>query len=56
MQEHFVTEEMFQAQPDIYLERAAKGPVIITREDRPWRVLMDISLYDHLKQARDQSG
>ncbi len=42
----------FQTRAGLYMERAAKGPVFITKHRRPVRVLIDIEEYDRLK-ARD---
>jgi prevent-host-death family protein len=42
----------FQTRAGLYMERAAKGPVFITKHSRPVRVLIDIEEYDRLK-ARD---
>lgn len=42
----------FQARAGLYIERAAKSPVFITKHSRPVRVLIDIDEYERLK-ARD---
>ena len=42
----------FQNRAGLYMERAAKAPVFITKHNRPNRVLMDIDEYNRLK-ARD---
>lgn len=42
----------FQARAGLYIERAAKNPVFITKHSRPVRVLIDIDEYERLK-ARD---
>lgn len=42
----------FQTRAGLYIERAAKAPVFITRHSRPVRVLLDIDEYERLK-ARD---
>ena len=42
----------FQNRAGLYIERAAKSPVFITRHRRPVRVLLDIEEYERLK-ARD---
>jgi prevent-host-death family protein len=42
----------FQNRAGLYLEKAAKEPVFITRHKRPVRVLLDIEEYQRLK-ARD---
>lgn len=42
----------FQNHAGLYMDQAAKGPVFITKHNRPNRVLMDIDEYNRLK-ARD---
>jgi prevent-host-death family protein len=42
----------FQNRAGLYIEKAAKNPVFITRHRRPHRVLLDIEEYERLK-ARD---
>ena len=42
----------FQNRAGLYIERAAKSPVFITKHKRPVRVLLDIEEYERLK-ARD---
>lgn len=42
----------FQTRAGLYMERAAKAPVFITKHRRPVRVLIDIEEYERLK-ARD---
>lgn len=42
----------FQTRAGLYMERAAKTPVFITKHSRPVRVLIDIDEYERLK-ARD---
>lgn len=42
----------FQSRAGLYIERAAKAPVFITKHSRPVRVLIDIDEYERLK-ARD---
>jgi prevent-host-death family protein len=42
----------FQNHAGLYIERAGKAPVFITRHRRPVRVLLDIEEYERLK-ARD---
>ena len=39
----------FQNRAGLYLEKAAKSPVFITRHRRPVRVLIDIEEYERLK-------
>ena len=42
----------FQSRAGLYIERAAKSPVFITKHKRTVRVLIDIEEYERLK-ARD---
>lgn len=42
----------FQNRAGHYIERAGRAPVIITKHNRPARVLLDIEEYERLK-ARD---
>ena len=42
----------FQTRAGLYIEKAGKGPVFITRHSRRVRVLIDIDEYERLK-ARD---
>jgi prevent-host-death family protein len=42
----------FQNRAGLYIERAAKSPVFITKHSRPVRVLLDIEEYERMK-ARD---
>jgi prevent-host-death family protein len=39
----------FQNRAGLYIERAAKAPVFITKHSRPVRVLIDIDEYERLK-------
>lgn len=45
-----VTSTEFQQQAGLYIEKAGKSPVFITRYNRPVRVLIDIDEYTRLKQ------
>jgi prevent-host-death family protein len=47
-----VTSTEFQTRAGLYIERAAKAPVFITKHSRPVRVLLDIDEYERMK-ARD---
>jgi prevent-host-death family protein len=47
-----VTSSKFQTHLGRYLDQAAKGPMMITKHNRPFRVLLDIDEYNRLK-ARD---
>jgi prevent-host-death family protein len=42
----------FQTRAGLYMDRAAKAPVFITKHRRPVRVLIDIDEYERLK-SRD---
>jgi prevent-host-death family protein len=42
----------FQTRAGLYIEKAGKEPVFITKHKRPVRVLLDIDEYERLK-ARD---
>ncbi len=44
-----VTSTEFQTRAGLYLERAAVGPVIITKYDRPSRVVLDFEEYNRLQ-------
>ena len=44
-----VTSTEFQSRAGLYIERAAKAPVFITKHSRPVRVLIDIEEYERLK-------
>jgi prevent-host-death family protein len=52
MSEHTVASTEFQTRAGLYLDKAAKSPVFITKHKRPSRVLLDIDEYNRLK-ARD---
>ena len=47
--EKTVTSSEFQTRAGLYIEQAAKQPVIITRHARPVRVLIDFEEYERLK-------
>jgi prevent-host-death family protein len=49
---NIVASTEFQNRAGLYIERAAKNPVFITKHRRPVRVLLDIEEYERLK-ARD---
>lgn len=44
-----VTSTEFQTRVGLYLDEAGKAPIIITRYNRPVRVLVDIDEYERLK-------
>lgn len=44
-----ITATEFRARAGVYLDQAAKAPVIITKHNRPSRVLIDIDEYERLK-------
>ncbi|KPA99932.1 type II toxin-antitoxin system Phd/YefM family antitoxin [Ahrensia marina] len=44
-----VTSTEFRARAGQYLDDAAKAPVVITKHNRPSRVLIDIDEYEALK-------
>lgn len=46
-----VTASEFRARAGVYLDDAARAPVIITKHDRPARVLVDVEEYERLVQA-----
>lgn len=52
MTDLIVASTEFQTRAGLYIERAAKNPVFITKHSRPVRVLLDIEEYERLK-ARD---
>ena len=45
-----VTSTEFRNRAGLYLDQAAKAPVIITKHNRPSRVLIDIEEYERMKQ------
>jgi prevent-host-death family protein len=47
-----VSSTEFQNRAGKWLDEAGRGPVVITRHDRPLRVLIDIEEYERL-QSRD---
>lgn len=46
-----VTASEFRAKAGVYLDDAARAPVIITKHDRPARVLLDVEEYQRLVNA-----
>ncbi|MCY3983774.1 MAG: type II toxin-antitoxin system Phd/YefM family antitoxin [Roseovarius sp.] len=50
MQEKSVTLTEFRNRAGQYLDEAAKGAVIITKHNRPSRVLIDIEEYERMKR------
>jgi prevent-host-death family protein len=52
MTDFTVASTEFQSRAGLYIEKAAKNPVFITKHSRPVRVLIDIDEYERLK-ARD---
>ncbi|PID63256.1 MAG: prevent-host-death protein [Gammaproteobacteria bacterium] len=44
-----VTSTEFQTRSGKYLEASGKHPVLITRHDRPYRILIDVGEYQRLK-------
>lgn len=49
MQEKTVTSTEFQTRAGMYLDQAAKEPVVITKHKRPSRVLLDFAEFERLK-------
>ncbi len=49
MTQKTVTSTEFQTRAGVYIDQAAKEPVIITRHNRKVRVLLDIEEYERLK-------
>lgn len=47
MVKHVASTE-FQNRAGLYMDRAAKAPIFITRHNRPVRVLLDIDEYERL--------
>ncbi|MGE0665597.1 MAG: type II toxin-antitoxin system Phd/YefM family antitoxin [Sphingomonadales bacterium] len=47
-----VASSEFQNRAGLYMDKAGKSPVVITKHNRPVRVLIDIEEYERLK-ARD---
>jgi len=43
-----VTASEFRAKAGVYLDDAARAPVIITKHNRPARVLLDVEEYERL--------
>lgn len=52
--ERTITATEFKNRAGRYIDEAAKGPVVITRHDRPARVLMDVDEYRRLKRLDDR--
>lgn len=48
--ERVVSASEFKNRAGLYLEKAATGAVVITRYDRPSRVLIDYAEFQHLKE------
>lgn len=48
MPNEYVASTDFQNRAGLYIERAAKAPVFITKHKRPVRVLVDIEEYERL--------
>jgi prevent-host-death family protein len=46
----------FQTRAGLYMDRAAKAPVFITKHRRPVRVLLDIDEYERLKSRDGQEA
>ena len=51
MTEFTVASTEFQNRAGVYMERAAKDPVFITKHSRPVRVLLDIDEYRKLRKS-----
>lgn len=45
-----VTATEFRARAGQYLDEAAKAPVVITKHNRPARILLDIEEYERLQK------
>ena len=52
--EKSVTATEFQNRAGFYFDEAGKGPVLITKHQRPARVLIDIAEYRRLKRLDDR--
>ena len=50
-----VTSREFQQKAGQYIDDAGRAPVIITRHNRPARVLIDIEFYERLAALEKQS-
>lgn len=48
-----VTSTEFRNKAGLWLDEAAKGPVVITKHSRPSRVLIDVDEYERLKSFED---
>ena len=51
-----VTSTEFRARAGQYLDEAAKAPVIITKHNRPARVLIDIEEYERLRKRSEREA
>ena len=49
IQQKTVTSTEFQTRAGLYIDQAAKEPVVITKHRRPVRVLIDFDEYERLK-------
>ena len=49
-----VTATEFQTRAGLYFDRAASGPVVITRHSRPSRVLVDFDEYQRLRKLASE--
>ena len=52
--ERTITATEFKNHAGQYIDAAGKGPVVITKHDRPARVLLDIEEYRRLKRLDDR--
>ncbi len=52
----FVTSTEFRSRAGLYLDAAAKGPVFITKHDRPSRVVLDIEEFERLSALDTRRG
>ncbi len=52
--EKSITATEFKNRAGLYIDKAAKGPVFITKHRRPARVLLDIDEYWRLKRLDDR--
>ena len=49
-----ITATEFKNRVGQYIDEAGKGPVFITKHDRPARVLLDVDEYQRLKRLDDR--
>lgn len=49
-----ITATEFKNRAGQYIDEAGRGPVVITRHDRPARVLLDVEEYRRLKRLDDR--